>query len=64
MGADDTRGLANLDPRGMIGRIYVGYTYYCYTQNIKALDLMVTEKKITFSFCNSTGDDDPRAWLI
>ena len=37
-------------------------TNYCYTQNIKALDLMVSEKKIffTFSCCKSTGDDDPR----
>ena len=25
MGDDDPRGVANLDPRGMIGRIYVGY---------------------------------------
>ena len=25
MGDDDPPGLANLDPRGMIGRIYVGY---------------------------------------
>ena len=25
MGDDDLRGLVNLDPRGMIGRIYVGY---------------------------------------
>ena len=25
MGAYDPRGVANLDPRGMIGRIYVGY---------------------------------------
>ena len=25
MGDDDPRGLANLDPRGMIGRTYVGY---------------------------------------
>ena len=25
MGDDDPRGLANLEPRGMIGRIYVGY---------------------------------------
>ena len=25
MGDDDPRGLANLNPRGMIGRIYVGY---------------------------------------
>ena len=25
MGDDDPMGVANLDPRGMIGRIYVGY---------------------------------------
>ena len=25
LGDDDPQGLANLDPRGMIGRIYVGY---------------------------------------
>ena len=25
MGDDDPRDVANLDPRGMIGRIYVGY---------------------------------------
>ena len=25
MGDDDPLGLANLDPRGMIGKIYVGY---------------------------------------
>ena len=25
MGANDPRGVANLDPRGMIGRIYLGY---------------------------------------
>ena len=24
MGANDPRGMANLDPRGMVGRIYVG----------------------------------------
>ena len=37
-------------------------TNYCYTQNIKALDLMVSEKKIflTFSYFKSMGDDDPR----
>ena len=26
MGDDDPRGVANLDPRGMIGRFYVEYT--------------------------------------
>ena len=40
----------------------LGTTNYCYTQNIKALDIMVSETKIffTFSCCKSTGDDDPR----
>ena len=40
----------------------LGTTNYCYTQNIKALDLMVSEKKIffTLSYCKSTGDDDPQ----
>ena len=39
----------------------LGTTNYCYTQNIKALDLMVSEKNFffTFSYCKSTGDDDP-----
>ena len=43
----------------------LGTTNYCYTQNIniKALDLMVSEKKIffTFSYCKFTGDDDARS---
>ena len=40
----------------------LGTTNYCHTQNIIALDLMVSEKKIffTFSYCKSMGDDDPR----
>ena len=40
----------------------LGTTNYCYTQNIKGLDLMVSEKKIffTFSYRKSTGDDDPQ----
>ena len=42
----------------------LGTTNYCYTQNIKALDLMVSEKKIffMFSYCKSAGDDDP--WVM
>ena len=40
----------------------LGTNNYCYRQNIKALDLMVSEKKIffMFSYCKSTVDDDPR----
>ena len=35
----------------------LGITNYCYTQYIKALDLMVSKKNIffTFSYCKSTG---------
>ena len=108
MGANDPRGVANLDPRGMNGRIYVEYhltllhtkytsfrpcgfslekkifkcfshykpmadndapgvwpiwtpgsrlagiikglTKHCFKQNIKALGLMVSEKKIFLRF--------------
>ena len=40
----------------------LGTTNYCYSQNIKSLDRMVSEMKIffTLSCCKSTGDDDPR----
>ena len=38
-------GVANLDPRDMVGRIYKG-DYY--TQKIKALRLMVSDKKIFY----------------
>ena len=41
------RGVANLDPRGMIGRIYVKYHLtLLHTLNIQALGLVVLEKKI------------------
>ena len=39
MGANDPRGVANLDPRVMVGRIYVG----------NLMGLIVSEKKI-FNF--------------
>ena len=39
----------------------LGTTNYCYTQNIKALDLMVSEEDFfMFSYCKSMGDDGPR----
>ena len=43
MGANDPRGVANLDSRGIIGRIYVGSTERCYLLNIQALGLVVSE---------------------
>ena len=51
--------MANLDPMGMVGRIYKGD--YCYTQNIKALRLMVSEWRILCSsYYKSMGANDPR----
>ena len=40
------RGVANLDPRDMVGRIYVGDPKHCYILNLLALGLMVSENKI------------------
>ena len=43
--------MASFDPRGMVGRIYKErITKHFYTQKIKALGLMVSEKKIFFCF--------------
>ena len=44
-----------MDPRGMVKRT----TTHCYTQNMKALGLVVSEKKIYIGFspCMSIGYD-------
>ena len=34
IGANEPLGVANLNPRGMVGRIYVGATKHCYILNI------------------------------
>ena len=49
------------NPGAWLEGFMLGTANYCYTQNIKALDLMVSEKKIFFMFsnCKSMGDDDP-----
>ena len=40
-------------------------TIHCYTQNMKALDLVVSEKIfLCFSHCKSMGDNDPRGGAI
>ena len=55
------RGGAHMGPRGTVGRIYKEDHYTLlhtnYTQNMKALALVVLEKKIflCFSHCNSMG---------
>ena len=58
MGANDPRGMANLDPRGFIGRIYVGdhqTLLSCGPHNFR--------KKDSFNFffnCKSMGANDPQ----
>ena len=38
-----------MDPRGTVGRIYKE-DFNCYKQNMKALGLVVSEKKIFYGF--------------
>ena len=68
MEANDPRGVANLDPRGMIGRIYVEYhLQHCYILNIQALGLVDLEKKIFKCFCHykpMADNDAPGLWPI
>ena len=60
MGANDHRGVANLDPRDMLGRIYLGTSKHRYMQNIQASGRVVTEKKIflCFSYNKPMADND------
>ena len=45
-----------LDPRGLIGRIYVRTTKHCYIQNKEAVGLLVSEKIfLSFSHYKSMG---------
>ena len=44
MGTNDPWGMASLDPRGMVGTIYVG-DHQTLLHNLLALGLMVSEKK-------------------
>ena len=46
LGDDDPRGVANLDPRGMICRIYVEYHLTLLHTKCTIFDLVVLEKKI------------------
>ena len=47
MEANDLQGVASLDPRGMIGMVYVGTSLHCYILSIQAVSLIVIEKKIS-----------------
>ena len=62
MGDGDPRGMANLDPRGMIGKIYVEYHL-----TLLHIGLVVLEKKIFKCFSHykpMANNDAPRAWPI
>ena len=54
-----------MDTRGTVGFIK-RTTVHRYTQNMKALGLVVSEKKISlcFSHCKSMGDNDPLGGAI
>ena len=52
-------------PGSPLAGIIKGLTKHCFTQNIKALGLMVSEKKIFFTFFSyykSMEANDPRVW--
>ena len=51
-------------PGARLAGFLKGTTINCYTQNMKALGLMVSEKKIFFMFshCKSMGANDPSGW--
>ena len=50
MGANEPRGMASLDPRGMVGRIYVGDPLSLLCTKYLSLGLMVSMKKIFEAF--------------
>ena len=53
-------------PRARLAGFIKRTTLHCYTQNMKALGLVVSEKKIflCFSHCKSMGANDPRGGAI
>ena len=58
----DPRGMAKFDPRARLAQFIMGTTKHCYIQNIEALGLLVSEKKIfvSFSHCKSMETIYPR----
>ena len=67
MGDDDPRGVANLDSRGMIGRIYIEYHLTLLHTEYTRFRPCVYKKKICkcFSHYKPMADNDaPGAWPI
>ena len=58
----DPRGMAKFDPGAGLAQFIMGTTKHCYIQNIEALGLLVSEKKIfvSFSHCKSMETIYPR----
>ena len=50
MGANDPRDGARMYPVARLAGFIKRTTIHCYTQNMKALGLVVSEKKIFFMF--------------
>ena len=63
MGANDPWGVANLNPRGLIGRIYVGEHYtLLHTKYISSGPHGFREEDfLCFSHYKSMGANDPRS---
>ena len=60
MGANDPRGVASLDPRGLFGRIYVGHhSTLLHTKYISSGPHGFREDRLSFSHYNM-GANDPR----
>ena len=69
MGANDPRGVANLDPRGMIGRIYVGchqtwlHTKYMGFQIRRCFHVLLIVS-LWQPYCRARLIWTPGAWLV
>ena len=59
MGANDPRGAAIFDPRDMTSGFIKMTTTHCYIQNMKALGLVVSEKKIFVCFSHDAPEAGP-----
>ena len=61
MGANEPRGVANLDPRGMVGRIYVGdHLMLLHTKYLTSEPYGFREEDLSFSHFKSMGANEPR----
>ena len=61
----ETLGLANLDPRGLIGRIYVGdHKTLQHTKYISSGPHGFREEFLSFSHYKSVGANDPQGMAI